>query len=80
MLKNISLQIEGADELHGAIEASLANPREQHAARRRAALRMFDRLDGKAGLRRPKPSGTCCPATGHAWYTSPLYLIEIPSS
>ncbi len=51
MLDRISLRIDSADELPGAIEAALENPGEHRAARREASRHMFDSLDGKAGLR-----------------------------
>jgi hypothetical protein len=51
MLGRISLQIEAAGELPSAIGRVLENPGERRDARREASLHMFDRLDGRAGLR-----------------------------
>lgn len=51
MLDRISLRVDSADELPAAIAASLANPGALAGARAEASRRMFDRLDGKAGLR-----------------------------
>ena len=51
MIENISIRIDGFDELHSAIEQSLNNPDELISARKSANEIIFYALDGNAGKR-----------------------------
>jgi hypothetical protein len=51
MIRNMSLQIDGVNQLDGAIADSLADPAAKQAQRAEANRIMFDQLDGRAGER-----------------------------
>jgi hypothetical protein len=51
LLDRISVRIENSTQLEEAIEECIRNPKALRKERKEAARLMFDRLDGKAGLR-----------------------------